>query len=54
MDAAGWEVAYDGMEFDPVSADCCRPTSCAPRCTSIGAERYHIHHPFHRMLHDGG
>ncbi len=29
------------------------PTQLESRLRDIGAERYHIHHPFHRMLHTG-
>ncbi len=29
------------------------PEGLADALRAIGAERYHIHHPFHRLLHDG-
>jgi pyrroloquinoline-quinone synthase len=29
------------------------PEDLAGALHAIGAERYHIHHPFHRLLHDG-
>jgi pyrroloquinoline-quinone synthase len=29
------------------------PTEFEARLRTVGAERYHNHHPFHRMLHDG-
>jgi pyrroloquinoline-quinone synthase len=29
------------------------PDELADALRAIGAERYHIHHPFHRLLHDG-
>ena len=29
------------------------PEALADALRAIGAERYHIHHPFHRLLHDG-
>jgi pyrroloquinoline-quinone synthase len=29
------------------------PTEFEARFKAVGAERYHNHHPFHRMLHDG-
>jgi pyrroloquinoline-quinone synthase len=29
------------------------PEDLAAALNAIGAERYHIHHPFHRLLHDG-
>ncbi len=29
------------------------PSGLADALRAIGAERYHIHHPFHRLLHDG-
>jgi pyrroloquinoline-quinone synthase len=29
------------------------PTEFEARLKAVGAERYHNHHPFHRMLHDG-
>jgi coenzyme PQQ biosynthesis protein C len=29
------------------------PTEFEARLKTVGAERYHNHHPFHRMLHDG-
>jgi pyrroloquinoline-quinone synthase len=29
------------------------PEDLADALRAIGAERYHIHHPFHRLLHDG-
>ncbi len=29
------------------------PAGLADALRAIGAERYHIHHPFHRLLHDG-
>jgi len=30
------------------------PEDLADALRAIGAERYHIHHPFHRLLHAGG
>jgi pyrroloquinoline-quinone synthase len=30
------------------------PAALEAALRAIGAERYHIHHPFHRLLHDGG
>ena len=45
------------MELHAVSATerdrCCTPTSWRRALRAIGAERYHIRHPFHRLLHDG-
>ncbi len=29
------------------------PDALEAALRAIGAERYHIHHPFHRLLHDG-
>ena len=29
------------------------PSDLRAALNAIGDERYHIHHPFHRMLHDG-
>ena len=29
------------------------PSDLRAALHAIGDERYHIHHPFHRMLHDG-
>jgi pyrroloquinoline-quinone synthase len=29
------------------------PEDLHARLEAIGAERYHVHHPFHRLLHDG-
>ena len=36
------------MRDEPLS-----PTELEAALRQIGAERYHIHHPFHRLLHDG-
>ena len=30
------------------------PADLAAALQAVGAERYHIHHPFHRLLHTGG
>ncbi len=30
------------------------PEALAAALRTIGAERYHIHHPFHKLLHSGG
>src|ERR1700744_165686 len=34
-------------------SDMLTPDQLEARLREIGAERYHIHHPFHRMLHTG-
>lgn len=36
-----------------MSAPLLTPDELEAALRAIGAERYHIHHPFHRLLHDG-
>jgi hypothetical protein len=55
---AGWEVAFDGMDIaydrPPLALDDLRSADeLEAMLRRIGAERYHIHHPFHRLLHGG-
>ena len=50
--AAGWEVAYDGMELT-VMTDAWSPAEFETRLRQIGEDRYHDKHPFHGLLHDG-
>jgi pyrroloquinoline-quinone synthase len=33
--------------------DLLSPAALEARLQAIGEERYHIHHPFHRLLHGG-
>jgi len=37
----------------PPPASVMTPAELEAALRAIGAERYHIHHPFHRLLHDG-
>jgi pyrroloquinoline-quinone synthase len=36
-----------------MTADLLPPEELLRRLRAIGEERYHVHHPFHRLLHDG-
>ena len=47
VEAAGWEVAYDGMEIAAVKLR--TPDELEARLREIGARRYHRLHPFHRL-----
>ena len=55
--AAGWEIAFDGMEVTPMNkhtpAEPLSPEGLEAALRAIGPERYHDLHPFHDLLHDG-
>ena len=57
-EAAGWEVARDGMEVTPVTRHAARAaarprTSSSPGSAREGERRYHDHHPFHARCTTG-
>ena len=55
--AAGWEIAFDGMEVSPMNvhapSEPMSPEALEAALRAIGPERYHDLHPFHGLLHDG-
>ena len=44
-------AGFGGLTRERAAHDA--PGLLAARLRAIGAERYHIHHPFHRLLHEG-
>ena len=51
VEAAGWEVAADGLEITLVKL--LTPDELEAELRDIGAKRYHRLHPFHGLLHGG-
>ena len=57
VEAAGWEIAEDGMEvgYERGRRDARRSaaTSSSSGCGARARRRYHDHHRYHLLMHDG-